>query len=38
MKHIQTTLAFAAFAACLNGQTASEAPELPTTIVTGDLW
>jgi outer membrane receptor protein involved in Fe transport len=38
MKHIQATLAFAAFAACLNGQTASEAPQLPTTIVTGDLW
>ena len=44
MKHIQTTLAFAAFAACLNAQTATEdrpgstagAPQLPTTIVTGD--
>ena len=46
MKHIQVTLAFAAFAAGLNAQTASQAPtgtepavsQLPTTIVTGDLW
>jgi iron complex outermembrane receptor protein len=46
MKHIQLTLAFAAFAAGLNAQTAPQAPagaesvasQLPTTIVTGDLW
>ena len=46
MKHIQVTLAFAAFAAGLNAQNAPQAQagteqtvaQLATTIVTGDLW